>query len=425
MPTSKKDVNWNKHWKGNPTITTTVKKSSPYFDNPSSRGQRTGLLNQGQSVTYIDSLSQNMDKPGNFYRVAIQIASTYNPSAPVFYTHIDNLTKPVTQSIYEGFFKPQRFDLANQEYSVGDYVTALNAAINNRTDIRGELKDYLLALVKYADTNTSIGDFNSTDLLQLPLNKIRNDFGECLGPIYAIKRGLTSIGVNSATAKILIPSRSNEPLVDYYIVTPSKTIKVSAKSSGPNPNTLKVSSLIPLVEQNISLRTSLSLSQEYNVMKIINSYSMLQGPIQAASYLGLIDPVAANSVANLRGSNYIPNPSLFAPLIRSDGRLAPILRSNSNDFSKVRITVSQISYACDKLVVAYSKQSAHSLKFSDIVKKALANEMFFIHFSLSAGQPSFNLRRADGVTGQPTIANLHFRSKNGYDYQKDKLGFKL
>lgn len=425
MSTSKKNINWEKHWRGNPTISTTVKKPSPYFDDPRTRGQGLGSLSTGEQVVYIDSLSQDMDKPGNFYRVAIQRSPSYNSSAPVFYTHIDNLRKPVTQSIYEGFFKPSAFGVTGQEYSVSDYVTALNNSINARSDIRGELKEYLLALIKYADQNTSIGDFNSADLLQLPLAKIRNDFGECLGPIYAIKRGLTSIGVNSASAKIFIPIRSNEPLVDYYILTPTRPIKVSAKSSGSNPNTLKVSSLVLLVEQNASLKASLNASEEYNVMKIINGYSMLQGPIQAAAYLGLINPSAANSVSNLSGSNYIPNPSLFASLIRSDGRLFPILQSNRNDFSKVRITVSQISYACDKLVVAYSKQSSHSIKFSDIVRRSLSDEMFFIYFSLSSGQPSFNLRRADGVTGMPTIANLHFRSKNGYDYQKDKLGFKL
>ena len=425
MSSSKKDVNWTKYWKGRSTISSTVKKTSPYYDNQQTRGQGIGYLSAGQEVTYIDSLSQNMSS--NFYRVAIQLGQ-YDESKPVYYMHIDNLNKPIVKSVYEGFFKPQRFGVDNQEYTLDGYIESLRQSILTRPDITGELEDYLLSLVQYAVTNSSIGSFESSDLLKLPLNNIRNDFGECLGPIYAIKRGLTqysSLGVNSSTAKIFIPSRSNEPLLDYYIITPTKSIKISAKSSGVSSNTLKVSSIIPLVEQNSSLSSQLSNSKEYNLMKIINNYSMLQGPIQSAAYLGFISDSASNSVSNLQGSNYIPNPSLFANLIQSDPRLLPILRSNKNDFSRIKITVSQISYACDRMVVAYSKQPTHSSKFSDIVKKALSDEMFFIHLSLSSGIPSFSVRRAQGVAGQVNIANLHLRSKNGYDYQKDKLGFRV
>lgn len=425
MSSSKKDVNWAKYWKGKSTVSSTVKKTSPYYDNQQTRGQGIGYLATGQEVTYIDSLSQNMSS--NFYRVAIQLGQ-YDASKPVYYTHIDNLNKPIVKSAYEGFFKPQRFGITNQEYMLNDYIESLRQSIRTRADITGELEDYLLSLVEYAVNNASIGFFESSDLLKLPLNNIRNDFGECLGPIYSIKRGLTqysSLGVNSSTAKIFIPSRSNEPLLDYYILTPNRSIKISAKSSGVSSNTLKVSSIIPLVEQNLSLSTQLSNSKEYNLMKIINNYTMLQGPIQCAAYLGFISDIAANSVSNLRGSNYIPNPSLFANLIQSDPRLLPILRAVKNNFSRVKITVSQISYACDRMVVAYSKQPIHSSKFSDIVKRALSDEMFFVHLSLSSGIPSFTVRRAQGVAGQANIANLYFRSKNGYDFQKDKLGFSV
>jgi hypothetical protein len=51
--------------------------------------------------------------------------------------------------------------------------------------------------------------------------------------------------------------------------------------------------------------------------------------------------------------------------------------------------------------------------------------MFFVHLSLNNITPSFTLRRAQGVEGQATISNLQFRTKNGYDFKKDKLGFKL
>lgn len=423
MSSSSKDINWKKHWKGTATITTTIKKQTPYYDNPTIKGRGLGYLSPGQKVTYVDSLSQNMEN--NSYRVAIQIGD-YNTSNSIYYTHIDSLTKPINKSIFEGFFKPQRFQLTGQEYSYSDYVNALKQSITSRTDIIGELEDYLLSMVNYFDSSTSIGTFDFSAINSLPTNNIRNDFGECIGPIYCINKGLNSfgLGVSKATSKILIPTRSNEPLLDYYIITPDRSIKVSAKSSGVSSNTLKVGDIIPLIEQNASLSLKFSNSQEYSLMKIINQNTMLQGPIQAAAFLGYISGAAANSVFNLSGSAYIPKPELFDNVIRNDPRLVTVLNSKGL-YSKVKITLFEISYACERLLISYSSNAIHSSRFTDIVKNSLSNEMFFVHLSLVGITPSFSIRRAEGVEGQKSIANLRFRSKNGYGFKKDKLGFRV
>lgn len=424
MSSSSKGENWTKHWRGTPTVATTVKKSSPYFEDPATTGRGTGYLSVGQQVTYVDSLSQNMQN--NSFRVAIQMGA-YDASKPVFYTHIDNLNKPINRSIFEGFFKPQRFGLTGQEYTYDTYVSALRQAVTTRTDIVGELEDYLLSLIDYADSNASVGTFDAAAISSLPMNNIRNDFGECIGPIYCISRGFNTLnlGVNKTTSKILIPTRSNEPLLDYFIITPNRSIKVSAKSSGVSSNTLKVRDIIPLVEQNSSLLAQMSNSQEFSLMRIIDGNSMVQGPIQAAAYLGLIDQSVANSVLNSTPSGFLANPELFDTIIRSDPRLVGVLNSQRGDYSRVRITLMQVSYACERLVIEYSKQATHSLNFTNIVRNALSNEMFFVHLSLNNITPSFTLRRAQGVEGQATISNLQFRTKNGYDFKKDKLGFKL
>jgi hypothetical protein len=424
MSSSSKDDNWRKHWRGTPTILTTIKKASPYFEDPATGGRGTGYLSIGQQVTYVDALSQNMQN--NSFRVAIQLGS-YDASKPVYYTHIDNLTKPINRSIFEGIFKPQRFGLTGQEYTYDTYVSTLRQSITNRTDIVGELEDYLLSLVDYADSNASVGSFDSNAISNLPMNNIRNDFGECIGPIYCISRGFNTLnlGVNKTTSKIFIPTRSNEPLLDYYIVTPNRSIKVSAKSSGVSSNTLKVRDIIPLIEQNSSLLAQMRNSQEFDLMRIINNNNMVQGPIQAAARLGLLDQNVANSVLNSSATGFISNPELFDSIIRSDPRLVGILNSQRGDYSRVRITLMQISYACERLVIDYSRQSVASLNFTNIVRNALSNEMFFVHLSLNNITPSFTLRRAQGVEGQATISNLQFRTKNGYDFKKDKLGFKL
>ena len=59
----------------------------------------------------------------------------------------------------------------------------------------------------------------------LEINTINNDFGEVLGPLAIASRGLLPIEFNSA--KIYIPGRSNEPLLDYKIIDPYREYKIS------------------------------------------------------------------------------------------------------------------------------------------------------------------------------------------------------
>jgi uncharacterized protein YlaN (UPF0358 family) len=429
-PTKGSD-NWKKHWMGRGNIVTTVRKRSAYFDDPTSRKQGIGYLNPSltEEVIYIDSLSGQMEQNQN--RIAFQFGNSYNPQEEVYYVQIDGLRKP-GRPAYEGIFKPQSFGLQNQEFTLPNYITTLKNSIISRTDIVGELEEYLLALVDFADTGESVLEFDTTDF---PLDQIRNDFGECIGPIYCIKRGLTTynLGINF-NSKIYIPSRSNEPLLDYIIIsgTPPmvRQTKVSAKSEGVSSNTLKVGDLIPLIEQNSTLLNQIRTSPEYRIMQLINDYSMVMGPIKCAEFLGLVSQEAANSISTLaNGASRIPNPELFLNVIQEDQRLrsrvsrvSSLIRSG--DYSNVRVTLNEISYACEKLIVNYSKQSNHSFKFTDIVKKALSNEIFFVNLSLNSGVPLFAIRRANGVEGQ-TLNNLILRSKHGYDSKKDKLGFAL
>lgn len=417
--------NWNKHWKGKGNIVTTVRKAGPYFDDPKSRKTGLGYLQPSvqQKVIYIDSLSQEMESNQN--RIAFQFGDNYNSEEEVYYTQIDNLRKP-GRAAYEGIFKPQQFGLQNQEFVLSNYITTLKNSIISRTDIVGELEEYLLALVEYAENTTPPIGFDTSDL---PLNNIRNDFGECIGPIYAIKRGLVTynLGINN-NSKIYFPSSSTEPLLDYIITTgisPNNgQIKVSAKSQGLNSNTLKTKDLIPLIEQNSTLLTQVQQKSEYRIMRIINDYNYVKGPIKCAEFLNFISSEAFNSVSTIVSSqSRIPNPELFLSVIQNDQRLSPRLTYvNGNNYSRVNITLSEISYACEKLVINYSKSPTHTIAFTDIIKKALSNEMFFVHLSLNNSNPSFSIRRSEGVAGQ-SLSNLHLRSKNGYDSKKDKMGF--
>lgn len=385
--------NWNKNWKGRGNVSTVVKSTSgaPYYEQQNSVST-VGRIPRGTQVVYIDNLS----------RVHNKVAVQYN--GQTVYTNIDNLAKPRSVSVVN--LKPQAFGLAGIEYTLSGYVTALKNSIRSRSDIQGDLQEYLLDLVEFADTNSS--NISGYDIGDLPIRDIIKDFGEVIGPIYCIKRGLSqyNVGVN-VTSKIFIPVAPNEPLLDYYIIAGSNRIKISAKARGTS-NTLKVADLVPVILGNPTLLRKYSNSIEFNTMRQIYDNTMIQGPIKACGVLGIITQEAVNSVASNPAD--VPDTSLFSNLIQSDVRL-----QNSS-----QVTTRQVSFLCEKALIDYSKRE--TIKYTEIVREVLKNEIYFVKLDINGGIPSFMTQSTSGDT---SISNLYFRTKNGYDAKSDKLGFKL
>jgi len=387
--------NFNRNWRGQGNIPTRIKATSGavYYDSPNT-SRVAGRIPVNTLVLYRDDLSRDYNK------VAIQVEDV------VFYTGVDNLAKPASLSTVN--LKPQAFGLAGTEYTLTGYLAALRNSINTRTDINGDLQEYLLDLVRYAETGgTNITGYN---IQSLPIRDIIKDFGEVIGPIYCIKRGLVgyNIGVNIAS-KIFIPVAPNEPLLDYYINTANNSIKVSAKAVGTS-NTLKVADLVPVVLDNPSLFQKYANSTEFQTMRAIHENSMVQGPIQACAILGIISQQAANSLS--ANPIDVPDKSLFQNLISADSRL----QNNQN------VTTKQVSFLCEKALVDYSKQSINSSRYTEIIRDVLRNEIYFVKLNISGGIPSFQVQ---ATSGQTSVNNLYFRTKNGYDAKSDKLGFKL
>lgn len=387
--------NFNKNWRGQGNIPTRVKATSGavYYDSPTT-SRVAGRIPVNTEVIYRDDLTRDYNK------VAVQVGDV------VFYTGVDNLAKPASLSTVN--LKPQAFGLAGTEYTLTGYLTALRNSIRSRTDINGDLQEYLLDLVQFAETGGT--NITGYDIRSFPIRDIIKDFGEVIGPIYCVKRGLTSynIGVN-VSSKIFIPVAPNEPLLDYYINTANNSIKVSAKAVGTS-NTLKVADLVPVVLQNQSLLQKYANSIEFQTMRAIHENSMVQGPIQACGILGIITPAAVSSVS--ANPIDVPDKTLFQNLISSDTRL----QNNPN------VTTKQVSFLCEKALIDYSKQTANSTKYTEIIRDVLRNEIYFVKLNISGGIPSFQVQ---ATSGQTSVNNLYFRTKNGYDAKSDKLGFKL
>ena len=389
--------NWNKNWKGSdrPTI---IKKPSPYYNYNDNRSL--GFLPQGTSVTYIDSLSESHT------RVAIKYGDS------IFYTNVDNLVKPRSLGVVP--LAPQDFGVSGVQYTVGNYVSLVKTNITNRQDITGDLQTYLLDLVQYVDTGSA--SFDGYDLRELPLADIIKYFGEVLGPIACVKRGLlTKFGIVPTTSwKILIPSSRTEPLVDYYLISPDgKRIPISAKSAGTS-NPLKVDIIVSKIKQSPTLLRKYQNSTEFKILDAIVNNTMLDAPFVGAMILGQITDQAAALGIALSGG-VVQNKTPFNSLIRGDSRLNSLPRGTNP-------TAMNLSYVCEKKIVEYSR--VNSAKFTDMIKDTLAEELVFVKLSItpSTKQPQFTSLKAEGSYG---IGLVKLRSKNGYEAKSDKLGFQL
>lgn len=380
---------WNKHWKGRGNVPTTISKPSAAYYADATSTRSVGNFPRGTEVTYVDSLTSSYTK------AAIQVNNQ------TYYTNIDNLRKPVSASFVN--LKPQAFGLSGVEHTLTEYVTTLKSSINSRQDIRGDLKDYLTDLVDRI--NSGSGTISGYDFSELPMNDVIKDFGECIGPIYCIKRGLINrnLGV-SASSKILIPSSSNERLLDYYIVTTNNRIKVSAKGVG-NTNTLKPYTLVPPIRNNPNLLMKYSNNNQYKVLEILHENSMIMGPIKACEFLGIIPAGSSSNIGKT------PNKELFSSLIQPHVTLR----------NKATVTTEEVSYLCESELISYSRLNSSS--FASLINDVLNNdEIFFVKMSITNGIPTFSAERP---TQTFTSGNAYFRSKHGYGPKSDKLGFKI
>ena len=394
MTASTGSENWKDNWKGQGDITTMIKVvDATIYDKDNKRLPQ--KLSKGTPVTYVDSESKEYSK------VAIRVGQD------IFFTRVDNLVKPKSLGVVN--LKPQAFGLGTP-LSLTSYVTTLKTSIKNRGDIKGELQEYLLDLVDYASSGS--GGLAGYKFDELPISVITKDFGEVIGPIFCLRSGLINLnlGVNASSTVSFPPSRT-APLLDYYINTSTKQIKVSAKAKGTS-NTLKPSAIVPAVVNDSKLSAKHGTSLEFRLLSTINSSSINMGAIQCAVLIGAISQQAAASVGGLKGNTAsIPAPQLFANLIQNEAILK----------NKKSFTLREIAYACEKKVVEYSKKTMVSKKLTEIVKDVLDNEIFFVKLDIDNGIPRFKIV----TTSDRTISNLVLRNKNDTNSAPDRLGFKL
>jgi len=405
--------NWERNWKGSDHQTFIKKSASAYYrKNKNNTFSRIGNLNEGTQVTYIDSETKSYTK------AAIKLPNNDD----IYYIHIDKLDKPKKNSRSSISLNPESFGLENQTYaSATTYYNSVVSALNLRDDIDGELFDYLHQLLNYVKTGSH--DYDGINMSGFPWGPLMKDFGEVIGPIACVKRGIlnqiiTTVGLTSP--KIYIPP-SREAVYDYKIIIGSTEHLISAKSGRGVSNQVKPQYVIPVVQDKLS--GILLISEAYKLLKILSNYSIKQGPFYGWQLLQTRGELT-NAAINDMETNYAPRNKKGSSIIVDYESWKPFLKRYFS--GRKRVTYGEVRYKCEQLIESESKVGVLNQNLRKIFNVYLSeSRIIYVKTTINA-RTGFPTITASSGGGSSVVRRLYLRSSNSSPKRTgDKIGFQI
>jgi hypothetical protein len=407
--------NWLKNWKGNDSLSVKVRVSSPYYQNESSN-KAEGTLVLGEEVIYKDSYSQHIEKGGN-----TKIGFQFGPNdQEVYYAKIDSFIKPGRSENIK--LNPSSFGLSNKTYSnVIEYYNTLIREINNRwasEKLNGELYDYLMELIKYA--NGGSFDVSDIDTSSFDWGEIQSYFAEVIGPLACIKISnlLSSLGISTSNASIFIPPDS-ETLYDYKVIINPKEYLISAKSGRGVSNQIKPQFVIQYLTNITQILRS---SKAYQLLEILAEKSVKQGPFFGWKLLqtnnALTDVCIADIIQNYnertRSDSKISNPDIWKAFVKAHMNVSKI----------EDVTYGQLRFTCEKLINEASKIGVLQRDLKTLFEIFLnVSRVIYVKLTVKppSGNPSFNVINIQGVQ---KFTYVEIRSSNdSKNRTSDRMGY--
>ena len=289
------------------------------------------------------------------------------------------------------FFGTSNNNIVDKEIPFGSYYNALIVAIGSTNKLSDEQKEVLISIAEYTQSPNPSTKSKMKKMMNflgqtIQINTINNDYGESLGPLAIRANGLLPIDFKSAVVKI--PSRSNEPLLDYIIKDKNREYKISAKS-GTTTNTLKPGDVLSLIDGNDTLKKKWSKTPQYQIIKLLNEGSTKQGPITTAMWM-----------KNNGFEDYFK-------------------------WLKKDAYTEEVRQKCEDAIVAISREA---LDFTPIFKDATSSKVYYVKFRITVmGDSQWELVETpkDETEKKKTEKRVTFRSKNFVGRPKDKLGFQV
>tara|TARA_B100000900_G_scaffold343803_1_gene307682 strand:- start:47 stop:1309 length:1263 start_codon:yes stop_codon:yes gene_type:complete len=411
---------WKVHFQGLDRKTKIRRPSTTVFDQ---EGNKLNVpLMMGTDATYIDNLSESHPNDSQSASVERKKVVAIRVGQDTYYVDVNDLIKPA--SLNKVKLSPQSFGLGGTS-TLSNYVSNLKSSIKSRQDIKGDLEDYLTDLVDYEMTGTgNLSGYNTTDL---PMASIEKEFGEALGPIFCIKKGLLgkSLGVNQSTQINIVGEGVKTK--DYELInTDGKIINVSAKGGTSSSNTYKPSSIMEIVDPDPRLQSRINQygATQLNVIRTLNNNSAILGPIKAANALGYFNAQASLLPGTgVRNSSFISKQlqKAYEPMfLTADSEIAK--RYREKEKTGGTFTYRTITWCHENFLIKYSLKSANQKIFSRIVNDVTSSNLFFVKLNFSSQVPTFNVL----FPGSGSINNVKFRQKNTkFDGGGEKLGFQI
>lgn len=395
---------WQKYFRGKGDIETRLKKESEVFD-AKTKTKLNYKLPNGAEVTYVKSPSYDSKavirtKKGREY-ITVRVP-------------FDNIAKPGVKSSGAASLKPQAFGVTEEKYPIAKYTKLIKDSIGERKDLVSGVKVYLNALVDH-----SMGKMKDQQVSaiyrkvqsDLPLNDIKKDFGEVIGPIAIHNKSLFDAKNVRLSDRIFvqIPSRPNEPLMDYAIYDGNKKYTISAKS-GETTNVVKPKDILDLLNKDPVKLKKWSKTKEYNVLKILNENTTLIGPIKAVAFMKP-SLIKENAVGNDERTFNLSSVSGFA---------------NKNEYlkNKKKPTLNEVMYECEKFIKDQSVSG--ELDINGIFADAIENSVMYVKFDInSAGVGDWQVVISSDIKKVKSGKKAFLRTKNGYTRSADKMGVQI
>ena len=248
---------------------------------------------------------------------------------------------------------------------------------------------------------------------EIPLNDINKDFGEVLGPVAILNQGLLQnkkISLSKGSTKIYVPSRPNEPLMDYGLIQGDKTYIISAKS-GTTTNVVKPQDILSLLAKDPKKVKKWAKTKQYRLLQILSENSILVGPVKAVAefYPDLISKSAADSFSS-KDYDKKGFAKFFSKTLYFKDKKDP--------------TPNEIMYECEKIIQDESKNG--DLKLADIFSDAIENQVIYVKFEINKrGLGDWSVTTSDDFKNIKDHRPVYLRSKNGYTRASDRMGIQI
>jgi hypothetical protein len=353
-------------------------------------------------------------------------------------------------------FKPQDFpNLASdtKEYTKRQFIDQVQTSIAARDDFSLPLKAYLNCLTEYFEGNCPEAEVRRVYQAARPYipkhDNLIVDFGEILAPMCFLHDTVSrSEPYLYNNPKIILPSRGNEPLVDFYLIEdPHGKVGFSVKALRSSAtNTIKPGPFMDVIQAygtrgkyEIALKTRPEKAA-YNLYKTL--------AFAPTGYKAMIG--AAMKLAN-DDSSFARR---FMPSITDPGRIATMgfraqgtvrttlmeafgagvvqsqLRTLISQYCASRSRLQQyagqtdyslqnLAYVCEQIIISANDEGL--LSFSSMFREYVLKKVVYVKMDINStsGVPSCHVMTYHNIPKNQTIT---LRSKNSFNGFQDMIG---